>query len=1340
MTGTIEFEDTSSYKLIYIFSIDDERHKGRLKIGDTSIHTNKTLDQLPPNSHDLNVEAKKRIDSYTKTADVNYNLLHTELAVYTSNKNGKSELVGFRDYDVHKILENSGISKNSIGNAREWFEVDLETAKKAIQVKKRNENNILGTINTENRTPIIFRPEQEDAIQQTIDRFKKQNRMLWNAKMRFGKTLTALEVIKRKKFKKSIIITHRPVVNQGWYEDFNKIFYDKDNYIYGSKKSNDSLNELLDSDKNFVYFASIQDLRGSKNVGGTLDKNNEIFNLDWDCVIIDEAHEGTQTLLGQNVKEAIIKEKTKVLELSGTPFNIIDQYEDLDIYTWDYVMEQEAKNEWEVLHYGDSNPYEELPKMNIFTYDLSQILNENYIDIMDKAFNFKEFFRTWTGDIEQDHIQMPIEKEIGDFVHEKDIISFLNLISRENEDNNYPFASEKYRDLFKHSFWLLPGVAEAKALSKLLKKHPIFSAFEIVNVAGDGDDEDPNDEALNKVRKAIDNAGETGYTITLSCGKLTTGVTIKEWTAVMYLAGSYNISASNYLQTIFRAQSPCNKYGKMKTDCYVFDFAPGRTLKVIADAVQISTKPGRSTEKQKNALGRFLNYCPIISIDNGRMEKYDVSRMLQQLKRVYAEKAVMNGFDDTHLYNDNLMNLTDLDMEEFETLQKIIKSSKSQVSPKNIVINDQGFTDEEREKIEGIQKKPKKKRSLEEEAKLEELKKLREQKRTAISTLKAISIRMPLLIFGVDIPSDRDFEIEDFLNDDLIDQKSWEEFMPVGVSKDLFKKFIKYYDKEVFTAAGNKIRQTIKNVDNLPIEERIKKITELHSFFKNPDKETVLTPWRVINMHLSNCFGGWCFYDDTFDIKDGLLDKPRFINKENITSDVFNEKSQILEINSKTGLYQLYVAYSIFKNKIDSIDKKLSLEEQWNIWLDVIANNIFIISKTPMAKTIARRTLLGFREGKFNAHYFEDIVNQFQNKGKKVKDKILKPNYWNIKGVDKMKFNAIVGNPPYQEVLSDNSLAKQLFPSFIMNTIELNPDYVSLITPARWFTGQGQDKSFNKLRDFFRDNNHLSKIYYYKYANDIFDNVEIKGGINYFLYESDYNGKIEFNSYVNNQLISINRNLFLDGMDIILTNYEDYKIIEKVKVHNPSFIPFTNITTGRNPFGIIGKEENVLKISKSESFEKSVELRCKKDEIRFMNPEEVTKNLEIFNNFKVFISKSAGDPKTDKKVIGRPYIGKKQTACTDSLIAIGNFDNITEAKNLQKYLKTKFLRFLVSLYKASQNVCQNVYEGVPLQDFTKNSDIDWSKSIENIDKQLYSKYKLSKDDKERIEKSIKVVV
>ena len=157
-------------------------------------------------------------------------------------------------------------------------------------------------------------------------------------------------------------------------------------------------------------------------------------------------------------------------------------------------------------------------------------------------------------------------------------------------------------------------------------------------------------------------------------------------------------------------------------------------------------------------------------------------------------------------------------------------------------------------------------------------------------------------------------------------------------------------------------------------------------------------------MHMSDCLGGWCFYDETFDLKDGLLEEPRFIDKNKVTKNIFNNKTKILEINSKTGLYPLYMAYSTYKQKLKDFDKELSIEEQWDLWLETIKNNIFVICKTPMAKAITQRTLLGFKDEKINAHYFEDMINQFENKGNQIRSKILKPNYWNVKGVKHMNF------------------------------------------------------------------------------------------------------------------------------------------------------------------------------------------------------------------------------------------------------------------------------------------------------------------------------------------------
>ena len=376
-----KFGASFCYKVIYVFEINAETHKGLLKVGDASLYTESPIDSLPPNSKELNQAAMQRIKQYTNTVGLTPKLLHTELAVRTmKDPDNLFEVKPFRDHDVHRVLVNSGVPKKQMKNStgKEWFDVDLDTVKKAIEAVKKGQHNFINATG-ERFVPIVFRPEQEDAIAKTLKQFKTGDRMLWNAKMRFGKTLSALQVVKEAGYSKTVIITHRPVVDKGWYEDFGKIFYESNEYIFGSKSTGTDIGYLISSGKKFVYFASIQDLRGSATIGGKFEKNDAVFSLDWDLVIVDEAHEGTTTVLGDDVIKTIVKGGSKrdarLLALSGTPFNILKDYED-NVYTWDYVMEQRSKRNWDAEHFGDSNPYDELPELRIYTYDLGKIISE----------------------------------------------------------------------------------------------------------------------------------------------------------------------------------------------------------------------------------------------------------------------------------------------------------------------------------------------------------------------------------------------------------------------------------------------------------------------------------------------------------------------------------------------------------------------------------------------------------------------------------------------------------------------------------------------------------------------------------------------------------------------------------------------------------------------------------------------------------------------------------------------------------------------------------------------------------------------------------------------------
>lgn len=1330
------FNSTFEYKLIYIFRINDGLHTGCLKIGDATIHTNKNYNDLTPNCHDLNYAARNRIDSYTATAGIVYDLLYTEIAVFTN----KGKLKAFRDHKVHDVLKRSGIKTrkfetNKVQN--EWFITDLETAKKAICAVKNNQSALNSKDVTSTNNPIIFRPEQMSAIKQTINRYKVNTRMLWNAKMRFGKTLTALQVAKEMNFKRVIIITHRPVVSEGWFEDFNKIFYDKKEYSFGSKDKGRTIKDLLNSDASFVYFASMQDLRGSDAVGGNFDKNNEIFKADWDFVVVDEAHEGTKTELGTNVLQAVIKEesnhKTYVLELSGTPFNLLTDFEQESIYTWDYIMEQEAKTLWDKYHFGDSNPYEELPRMNIYTYHLEKSLPV-YIDVEDKAFNFKEFFRLWTGDIKKDFKPIPSTAQKGDFVHEQDVKAFLDLICKNDQNTNYPFSTNEYRDYFRHSLWVLPGVKEAKALSALLKKHHIFSHFDIVNVAGDGDEEIDTSDALQAVKKAMTDNPNNTYTITLSCGRLTTGVSIPEWTAVLMLAGTYSTAASQYLQTIFRVQTPANIDGKIKEECYVFDFAPDRTLKMIAESVQLSARAGANNFVAELSLKKFLNYCPVISIEDSNMKEYKVSELLQELKKAYAERVARNGFDDPKIYNDELLKLSEVELKEFENLKKIVGDSKQSKKQGEIDINKEGFSDEETEEEKDLEKKKKKKELTEEEKKrLAELKEKKKNRDSAISILRAISIRMPLLVYGMDIDINTDVTIDNFADlmtdDGPNPNASWDEFMPKGVTKEIFKKFSKYYDKDIFVAASRRIRYMSKTADELEPVERVKKIASLFSTFKNPDKETVLTPWRVVNLHLVQAIGGYSFYDEQFDNE---MENPHYVEIESISSNIFCDDSRVLEINSKTGLYPLFMAYSLYACKlIKKNTENLTFDEKIDIWDNVIKNQIFAICKTPMAKLISKRTLIGYRYSKTNMHTFDDLLMQMKNKSNKFIDRILNRDFWNLGGKGKMKFNAIVGNPPYQENIANRSEQPPVYHLFYDAAFKLS-NRVTLISPARFLFDAGKTPSeWNKK---ILNDSHFKVCKYYSNSRDVFPTVEIKGGVAVTYRDSNLDfGAIKMfvvNNYTKSILEKVLNKIDESLADIVFSN-TSYRYSEKFFKENKEYQG--RVSGGSTRYlssSVFDKFPEVFYQDRPNDNEKYASIIGRQGSQRktYYFKETYLNPPANYKKFKVLLASSNGTGQLGEAlslpIIAEPYVGS-----TETFVSLGCFDTKEQAINLTKYIKTKFCRILLGTKKVTQgNKNSKVWENIPMQDFTNNSDIDWTQPIEDINLQLMEKYNFTTDE------------
>ncbi|APP03086.1 Eco57I restriction-modification methylase domain-containing protein [Lactobacillus delbrueckii] len=1337
---------SSERRLVYIQTADNSSgnwtaYIGARKIGKASIEEDFNND-LRPNSDYLRIRADKRVKQYMGTGGVPYVIEWAELGYSPVTKRW------FGDEAVHDVLKRSGIKHAEALEGNEWYKVDLETAKKAIQAVKDGKS----AIELDNQAPkqqkptevkITLRPEQRDAIDKTKAAYKHYKRMLWNAKMRFGKTITALSLVKEYKYKKVLIMTHRPVVNEGWFEDFNKIGMTKAGYLYGSRnRGHRSVEELENLGQPYVYFASIQDLRGSTEIGGKVsDKNHDVFSVAWDLVIVDEAHEGTQTDLAQNVLDAVLRNKrsTKLLELSGTPFNLLSDYDEEEIFTWDYTMEQEAKLAWSEEHPNEVNPYETLPKVSMYTFEMSDHFKEiNFTgDGLGKySFNFKEFFRT---------------NENGKFVHEEHVRRFLENITSPGP-TNYPFANRAFRNNLRHTLWILPGIKECNALEDLLNEPgTVFheEGYKVVNVVrGDKTaDEEASQSDVERVNRSMDPDPAKTKTITLTVRKMTTGVTIKPWTGVLFLSNTN--SAMQYLQAAFRAQTPyaSETFGQ-KTNCYIFDFAPDRALTVMAEASSLSTGAGKlNSGEQVEQMTKLLNFLPIIGEKGNKMHAYNVNTLLTKLKKAYAEKAVRSGFDDNSIYSDKLLNIENKEiLAKFNKLKAIVGTTKKEKQETKIDINKQGLTEKEAETARKARKKKPKERTKEEQEAIDKVNALKRQRRALISILRGISIRIPMMIYGMDIDFDEDVSIQQFMN--RVDEVSWKEFMPAGVTKEMFKQFIPYYDSEIFIEAGKIIRRRVKELDKADPFDRVEKIADIFGTFRNPDKETVLTPWRVVNMHLGKTIGGLVYYDDDYETQyvDGKS-AMHWVSSEN-TERVYHENTRILEINAKTGLYPLFAAASLywkeFQKMNDQTAGKFSLIDEQFIWQKILRENIFVVAKTPMAKEIAIRTLRGYNsDWDVNAEYVENIIKDAKTDVDAEAKK--------IEGLfGNMKFDVVIGNPPYQDsATGDNdNYAAPIYSDFMDLSYKLS-DLVTLITPARFlFNAGGTSKQWNKK---ILNDPHFKVVLYEANSSNIFPHTDIKGGVAVSLRDEHqkfepieiFTAFPELNSILKKVLPKTNGSL----SEIILGRGV-YKLSDKALADHPEIEQLQSKGHKKD----VGS--GAFRVLKDVVFFKEKPSDGHDDYVRFLGLSNRTREYwwgrqiyqdvpDSFYHYKVFVPKANGSGSLGETLttplIGEPLIGEPLIGATETFISIGDFLTEIEATNCLSYIKSKFARVMLGVLKTTQDNTRAKWEYVPLQDFTSNSDIDWTKSIPEIDQQLYKKYNLSEDEINFIETKVQAM-
>ena len=600
-------------------------------------------------------EVKKRIKEQVGTAGLKFKIEFEEPAVRSDGSN-------FTDYDVHRVLKQRGVL-----NEKEWFKCDLKTVKIAFDVVKNRKEN------AENRDwDFEMRPEQKAAVKKTNQYFQsldekknKRPHFLWNAKMRFGKTFAAYQLAKKMDFKRVLVLTFKPAVENAWAEDLMR-HKDFEGWQFVTTKKDGHLDyENLDKKKPFVCFGSFQDFLGTTAGGGIKPKNEWVHETHWDLVIFDEYHfgawresakelfeqdeevvdDGTDKVAKRAFKNGVQEAEDIIpittdhyLYLSGTPFRAIGSGEFIEeqIFNWTYSDEQKAKEEWNDTK--GPNPYASLPKMVMMTYQMP-----DEIKYIAEGGEFNEFDLNVFFKAEQD-------EESGEyrFVYEEFVQKWLDLIrgglqakTTENlklgkmyghNKPYFPFQMPQLRALLSHTFWFLPSVTACNAMEKLLgePQNTFYHDFKIVNIAGKN--AKAGVKALEPVLKAMDNPLKT-KTITLSAGKLTTGVSVKPWTGVFMLRNLK--SPETYFQTAFRVQtswvidnpsgkSP-NKQEIIKKVCYVFDFAPNRALSQVADYSSKLSPKGSNPEK---SVQEFIEFLPVLAYDGSAMREIDAKGIL----------------------------------------------------------------------------------------------------------------------------------------------------------------------------------------------------------------------------------------------------------------------------------------------------------------------------------------------------------------------------------------------------------------------------------------------------------------------------------------------------------------------------------------------------------------------------------------------------------------------------------------------------------------------------------------------------------------------------------------
>jgi hypothetical protein len=716
----------ASRPTIYAYEDTNSQYAGLLKVGYTTVDVQSRVAQQYPT---------------LRPGMPPYRIVLEESAM-------RNDGTVFTDHDVHRMLRINGV-KNPEG---EWFRCPVAQVNAAIIAVRT------GQLNEENRSlDFKMRPEQVDAVEKTAAYFaswrkergnrNKSPHFLWNAKMRFGKTFATYQLAKKMGWRKVLVLTFKPAVQSAWEEDL-KCHVDFKGWQF--IKPGGLTYEQADKRRPFVCFGSFQDYLGrNPSTGGIKTKNEWVHTTHWDCVILDEYHYGAWR---ENAKELFESEDEKerkfaegegievfeedimpittdgYLYLSGTPFRAIASGEFIEeqIFNWTYSDEQRAKRDWK----SSGNPYAALPRMVLLTYQLPDAIREIAMQGEFNEFDLNVFF---SAEGINNKAKFKYEDEVQkwlDLIRGAFMPTSVDNLKLGAQKPPMPFSDVRLLGVLSHSFWFLPSVASCHAMRNLMakKQNHFYHDYKVIVAAGSA--AGIGVAALPPVQEAMDDPLTT-KTITLSCGKLTTGVTVKPWTGILMLRNSS--SPETYFQAAFRVQSSWtvrnpdgaspNSEQIIKEECYIFDFAPDRALRQIAD---YSCRLNVNEANPEKKVEEFISFLPVLAYDGSSMKQIDAAGVLDMamsgttatlLARRWESALLVNVDNDTlrRLMNNKKAMEALMSIEGFRNLNQDIETiiNKSEAVKKaRKEANDEELSTKEKKELTDAEKEYKSKRKM----------------------------------------------------------------------------------------------------------------------------------------------------------------------------------------------------------------------------------------------------------------------------------------------------------------------------------------------------------------------------------------------------------------------------------------------------------------------------------------------------------------------------------------------------------------------------------------------------------------------------------------------------